>query len=191
MEEKANLILGAEQALARRIALGCIVGAEVKWWLQAIPGMFIFDFLKRTGETRKYSQYYMFPCRMAMASAQARINGAQGRLNEPELRFWLARLKLNTDQILEKQAATVELLAGHYGKLLGGRGATSSELILSAYPRPADYQAHLDNLAASEAEFYQAVAAKLGRGSPGLERIRVIQAQSAVQRAKDLDAVYG
>jgi hypothetical protein len=191
MEEKAKLILGAEHALARRIALGCIVVGEIKWWRQIIPGMFIFDFLQRTGETRKYSQYCMFPRKLAMAAALSRKKGLEGRLNETALRTWLAKQGLYTDIILEKQMATVEILVDHFERLLDGLGQTSPEIVASAFPRPAEYQAYLDRLTAAEADFYTEVTAKLGESSPGLARILAIQTQSRIQRDKDLEALYG
>ena len=77
MSYKKALILGAEESFARRVVLAEIVTRPVKPLLQLIPGMFIFDFLKRTTEIKRYSQYFLFPRKLAMDLSLQIIDGEQ------------------------------------------------------------------------------------------------------------------
>ena len=70
-----NIILAAEEQFAREVILGIIVSRPVSIWKQFIPGMFIIDFLQRTGEIRRFTRYFMFPRKIALTSALTFING--------------------------------------------------------------------------------------------------------------------
>ena len=98
MSYKKALILGAEESFARRVVLAEIVTRPVKPLLQLIPGMFIFDFLKRTTEIKRYSQYFLFPRKLAMDLSLQIIDGEQKEntllLAEEKIKEWLISLRL-------------------------------------------------------------------------------------------------
>jgi hypothetical protein len=61
--EKYEMILFAEEALARQVALGVIVTSPLTVWHYLIPFMFIFDFLRRNTILRRYAKHFLFPAK--------------------------------------------------------------------------------------------------------------------------------
>ena len=58
--EKHNMILAAEEQLAREVILGRIVKRPMAVWSYLIPGMFIIDYLRRGSAIRLYTKHFMF-----------------------------------------------------------------------------------------------------------------------------------
>ena len=77
MVEKKEIILAAEQSIAREAALGFIVARPPPIWQTMIPFMFIFDFLKRTSSVRRYSRQFMVPRRLALEASLEEMKGEE------------------------------------------------------------------------------------------------------------------
>jgi hypothetical protein len=60
-DKKKALVLDGEESFARAVALGVIVKRPPSAWHFLLPGMFLFDFLRRSSETRRYSDLFLFP----------------------------------------------------------------------------------------------------------------------------------
>ena len=73
--EKYDMIVAAEQQFAREVTLGVIVGRPLTLWHSIIPGMFIFDFLRRGSAIKQYTRRFMFPRKLALDAARAEIHG--------------------------------------------------------------------------------------------------------------------
>lgn len=194
MAEKSRLILAAEESLARRIALGVIVRRPVNPWLQLIPGMFIIDFLKRTAEVRRFSQYYMFPRRLAMEAAR-RTSDSQVQEDgliyvEERVKNWLSKQTLYSQAAHQGVTALVDLLTDHYSKLLRSDGNTHQDLVNKAYVSQAGYQTYLDRLASMEKQVDLAVVERLGGDETLRQRCMAQQEQAEEQRTKDTEAIF-
>lgn len=194
MESKYNLILSAEASFARRVALADIVTRPVKPWLQLIPGMFIFDFLKRTTEIRRYSQYFMFPRKIAMDLSQEIVSGKERDnsllLAKEKLKKWLGSLRLYSPAIHQAHTSILNLLIDHYSKLLNADGDTFNYLVKDAYNHQENYAAFLSRLASVEKEVDRAITETLGENEKLREKILAEQRQLEKQREKNLAEIF-
>lgn len=139
-----DIIWVFEEQFAREVALGSILSEPQPIWRTMIPGMFIFDFLKRLKRIRTVSARYLFACELAF-NALARPAGLGSSLDDiaGELRRVAQRYgpvsndpqKLQTDL-----KALVELLSGHYRAMLKAKGHTWTQLIADTYPDLDAYQ---------------------------------------------------
>lgn len=153
MKERYRIILSAETALARRPTLADMVTRPINPWLQLIPCMFILDFLKRTAEIRKYSNYYVFPRRMGLEISQR-----HGQDDEPEhisraeqkISTWLVSQKLYSADIFQSLVSILYILSDHYKRLFQAEGGNYPSLIISAYETPENYDTYLNRLTAAE-----------------------------------------
>lgn len=193
MHHKYNLIQSAEASLARRATLAEVVTRPINPWLQIIPGMFIFDFLKRTIEIRRYTNYYLYPRRLALDLSMNSIQGQQreqGLLLEAEgkIKAWLESSGLYSPTILQAHNKILHFLVDHYTRLLQSNGNTYYDLVKNAYKTLATYNAFLDQLISTEQDLEKAVYEKLGDD----ERVRRITKQRQVeeQRTKEIHALF-
>jgi len=194
MERKYKVILDAEETFARVVALGVHVKRPLSAWHFLLPGMFIFDFLRRSNETRRYSALFLFPRKLALDGALDILNG-EDRKNiflriEEEIRQWLTSLKLYSERLLRGHTEEIDLLIDHYSKLLHAEGNHYPGLIKDAYPVRESYEAYLHRLSAAEQEVDHAIAEIRGETKEIRERLRVEQIQVMELRTKELNQIF-
>ena len=71
-------ITAAEVQFAKEVVLNVLYLRPPKMWQNLIPGMFVFDFLRRAAAIRRYTKKYMFPRRIAL-DAVREISGGAGK----------------------------------------------------------------------------------------------------------------
>jgi len=194
MLKKYDIILSAEDAFARAVALGVLVKRPLTVWHYLIPGMFIIDFLKRSSEMRKYSKHFLFPRKLAIDAAQDINNGEDKdkRLSrvEEEIKEWLNSLELFSQSLNQSQMEVVNVLIDHYCKLLNAEGDSFHSLIKNAWNSRENYEAYLCRLASVEKEVDQAIGEELGETEVLRERLLAEQQQVEKLRKKDLDIIF-
>lgn len=194
MVTKYEMILSAEEALARQVALGVVVTTPQSVWHYLIPFMFIFDFLRRSSTQRRYTQHFMFPRKLAMDAARHIIEGEdqKERLSwtEEEIKVWLETLSLYSISLQAAQMKVVTQLMDHYTKLLQTEGDTYYDLVRNAYMNQSDYQAHLSQLKAWEQEVDKAIIEKLGETETLREKLLAEEEQLERMRQKRLDEIF-
>jgi len=194
MREKYIHILKAEESIARRITLGILVKRPVKPLFQLIPGMFIFDFLKRNSEIRRYSQYYLPPRKLAldMALDIAVEGGKDGTFQEVDrkVRDWLETQGLFNSDTNQSLVAIVHFLIAHYVKLIEANGATYNDLIKNAYSLKGNYEIYLDQLASLEKDFTQAVSKKLDDIDDIRQKLFIEHKEADNQRKREIGPIF-
>ena len=184
------LILDEEESFARAVALGVIVKRPPSAWHFIIPGMFLFDFLRRSSETRRYSDLFLFPRRLALDGAFDLLNGKDREKvflkAEEEIRGWLITLKLDSGRLLRAHMSQVSLLVDHYTRLLQAEAGSYHGLIRQAYPTRGHYETFLTELSAAEREVDQAVAAFHGGSDAIRQRLEAEQNQVEALRKKEI-----
>jgi len=192
MKKKYNLILSAETSFARRVTLAEIITRPLNPWLQMIPGMFIFDFLKRAAEIRRYSSYFMFPRRLALDLAGEIIQGQQMEKDllqaEEKIKTWLESYRLNSPAILQVYITILHILVEHYIKLLQTDENTYYNLVREAYKTLANYNVDIEKLTTAGRELEKAIHEKLG--DEALTNRITKQRQVEEQRNKEKQAVF-
>ncbi len=194
MRKTYDIIVSAEEKFARAVALGVLVRKPLTAWHFLLPGMFIFDFLKRSSEVRRYSRDFLFPRKLALDAAQNIRNGEerQGAVSRVSgaVKAWLNSLKLYSADLHTHQVEVVELLIDHYGKLLDSEGDTYYRLIKNAYNTQRNYEAYLSQLARAEQEVDRAVIETLGEGEVLREKLAAEKRQVERMRKKDVEIIF-
>jgi hypothetical protein len=192
--EKYKMILMAEEKFAREVTLGVIVTRPLTVWRNIIPGMFIVDFLHREGALRKYSEYFLFPRKMAIDAAQALARGEEEAALFSHIEYdttgWLNSLKLYTPRMLQAQLAVSKLLVDHYAKLLKEDGYSVYALIKKAYENRANFEGFIKELTAAEAEVDRERIAKMGETEKLRAKIEAEQKQIKERRETILQEVF-
>jgi hypothetical protein len=194
MADKYELILSAEESLARQVALGVIIMQPLTVWHYLIPFMFIYDFLRRTVTIRRYTQHFMFPRRLAVDAARDILRGEAREERRvgvgDDTKGWLHSLDLYSDTLYEAQMKMIDLLVDHYAKLLQVEGNTYDALVRNAYTSGVDYEAHLSLLTAVEKEVDRAIMERLGETEKLREKILAEQEQLERMRQKDMERIF-
>jgi len=191
---KYEMILAAEKQFAREVTLGVIVQQPLSVWHYLLPGMFIFDFLRRTSAISRYTKHFLFPRQLAIDTAQRLLQGheedAQNLQVAAEIKNWLSSLNLYSRQLAQAQQRVVELLIAHYRKLLEVDGNSHEELIENAYTSRQAYEAHVRELTAAEADIDRAIIEKTGTNDKLKEKLQLEAQQVELRRNKILDNIY-
>jgi hypothetical protein len=137
MQDSYRIILETEESFARTVALGVVVKKPLTAWHFIIPGMFIFDFLRRNSETKRYGELFLFPRKSALHGAFDVVKGDDrkqvlSRVQE-DIRQWLISLKLYSERLLHGHMEQIHLLIDHYIALFQAEGKCYPELVRNAY----------------------------------------------------------
>jgi hypothetical protein len=191
---KQKTILDAEYAISRKIALAYIVKQPIKPWLQAIPGMFIIDFLTRTKEIRKYSQYYMYFRKLAMSLVSPSINGHHMEdfpsQAQNEIMEWLAIQNINYPGVSQAYFSLVDHLVKHYERLLQTTENKYQAMIEEAYQTWDEYNRFLSELASLEQVIDQAIGAQPDKGLHQYYSRLTKHMEADEQRKKELEEIF-
>jgi hypothetical protein len=194
MEEKHKVILEAEESFARAVALGVHVKRPLSAWHFILPGMFIFDFLRRSSETRRYSTLFVFPRKLALDGALDIIRGENRKeilsQIEEEMKRWLSSLNLYSERFHRKYMDEIDLLVDHYSKLLHAEGKSYRALVNHAYGTRAQYEVYLQQLSAAEQDADRALAEIRGETEEIWEQLRAEQIQVMELRTKEFNQIF-
>jgi hypothetical protein len=192
--KKYGMILAAEESFARLVALGLWVKRPLTPWHYLIPGMFIFDILRRNQAVSRYSAVFIFPRKTALDTALDVIRGEdrESRISraEEKTREWLESLGLDSDSLHHAHRGQTSILVDHYSRLLQSEGSTYFSLLRGGYVTRLDYQAYLQRLGEAEQEVDRAVAEAHGRTPEIWARLRAEQAQVEDLRRKDMEKAF-
>jgi hypothetical protein len=194
MEKKHKVILEAEESFARAVALGVHVKRPLSAWHFILPGMFIFDFLRRSSETRRYSTLFVFPRKLALDGALDIIRGENRKeilsQIEEEMKRWLSSLNLYSERFHRKYMDEIDLLVDHYSKLLHAEGKSYRALVNHAYGTRAQYEVYLQQLSAAEQDADRALAEIRGETEEIWEQLRAEQIQVMQLRTKEFNQIF-
>ncbi len=192
--DKYDIIIAAEQQFAREVTLGVIYLRPPSAWQYLIPGMFIFDFLRRGSTIRKFTETFLFPRKLALEGARSLAAGqtraAIDAHLETEIKNWLITHRLDSQDLVLAQKETVGLLADHYVKLLHAEGQSYYDLIQHAYSSRENFDTHLQQIAAAENKVDQAILAKVSDDPAVKEKLQLEAREVQKRRQKILEDIY-
>ena len=189
-----TVIISAEQQFAKEVVLNVLYLRPPKMWQNLIPGMFIFDFLRRGRAIRRYTKKYMFPRHLAL-DAVRELSAGDGadmvtRRIKERIDAELHPLLQSAPTLADAYYRMVELLTGHYGRLTQARGESYPELVRNAYPTAGEYEHHLNQLADLESEVDKAVVELAGPGKTLGQDLQLEADQVAVRRRGLVEKLY-
>jgi hypothetical protein len=192
--EKYSMIRAAEEQFAREVTLGVIVSGPQTVWHTIIPGMFIFDFLRRGSAIRQYTRHFMFPRRLAIDAARSRLQeqgqSSERSLIEEDVTRWLNALKLYSQTLLGIQMKTIDLLTEHYLNLLQAEGNSYPGLIENAYQDRENFEAFINQITTAEDEIDEAILEKVGDNQKLKEKLLAEKEQVRVRRRKLMEEIF-
>ena len=193
-KKKYDIIVSAEEDFARAVALGVIVKRPLSAWHVLIPGMFILDFLRRSSEIKRYTNLFLFPRRLALDVAHETSKGGDGKAGfsrtEEKVRQWLTSLKLSSSNLHRRQMEAINVLTGHYSKLLDTDGNSYRSLVKKAYRTRQNYEAFLSQLASVEKEIDRAIAETLGETQDVWGRLQAEETQVRELKQQEVDKIF-
>ena len=187
-------ITTAEEQFAREVALNLIYLRPPKMWQSLIPGMFIFDFLRRGGVIRRYTKKYMFPRMLAMDAVRELSGGAGKESVDRRIRdridAELQPLQLPSPALARAYYRSVDLLTGHYSRLMRAQGVSYDERVRSAYPNAGEFERHLQQLTAAERAIDKTVAEVVGPGKSLEAELKLEADRVAECRRKQTERIF-
>jgi len=192
--ETADLILEAEQTLARESALAVLVKRPPAWWRSAVPGMFLFDFLERAGDTRRHGARCMAVRGPALSAARAMAGGlprdeATDQMAR-EVVMNLAPLWPLSERLQEENIRLAGLLTDHYLRLLGVEGMAYLELVGKAYRERGAYEAFLSLLDEAERRVQAVLAEEVPMKKGERDKLEAQTAERAQRRRRECEVVF-
>jgi len=192
--QKYKLILQNEENFARLVALGLWIKRSISPWHYLLPGMFIFDYLRRSAAVKNYSATFLFPRKVALdLSLQAMAGEKEEELMRQaraKIKEWLAAFKLNTEEIQEKHIKQISILIKHYKKLLQAEGNDYGSLIKNTYDHRRNYEIFLQELTWAENNIDQAIANHLGNTEDIRKRLEAEKKQVEELRKKEVQKIF-
>jgi 23S rRNA G2069 N7-methylase RlmK/C1962 C5-methylase RlmI len=156
--------------------------------------MFLFDFLRRSSETRRYSDLFLFPRKLALKGALDMLNGEDRKeilsRIEDDIKHWLVSLNLYSERLHRRHMDVIDLLVDHYSRLLHAEGDDYPCLIKDAYQARESYEAYLDRLSVAEQEVDHAIVEIQGETREIMERLRAEQVQVMELRTKEINRIF-
>ncbi|MGQ9694208.1 MAG: NF038143 family protein [Thermodesulfobacteriota bacterium] len=192
--KKYNLILKNEENFARHVAFGLWIKRPISPWHYLLPGMFIFDYLRRSAMVQNYSAAFLFPRKLALDLSLQALEGQERRqlmlTAEERIKEWLDAHKLYSAEIKEKHMEQISILIEHYVKLLKIDGNEYAFLIKKAYGDKTNYENFVEKLTAAENYIDLAIAHHLGNTEEIKKRLEAERKQVAELRKKEMQNIF-
>jgi hypothetical protein len=194
MDKNYDIVLNTEESFARAVALGVHVKRHLTPWHFLLPGMFLFDFLRRSSETRRYSALFLFPRKLALDGALEIIKGEDRKeilsQIEEKMEQWLSSLNLYSEKLHRSHMEQIYLLIDHYSKMLRTEGDSYPALVKNAYQSREQYEAYLHRLNAAEQEVDRTIAEIRNETKEIWERLQAERIQVMELRANEVNQAF-
>jgi hypothetical protein len=193
-QKKYQMVLSAEESFAQGVALGMWVQRPLTAWHYLLPGMFVWDILRRRMAVQQYSSLFLFPRKLALDAALG-MTGGEGRervlsVAGNKIQEWLSIKRVASPSILLGHMNQIGILLDHYSRLLQADGESYLGLIRNTYGTRRNYEGYLERLLAAEGELDRGLAEIQGGTAESWDRLRAEQAQVAQLRKKEVDRIF-
>ncbi len=136
--------------------------APKPWWHMLIPFKFVLEYLARKKAYRSFSKTYLHLKQIALDAAyQDLISDSQAeseaRLEARLREYWLQKQPNMSQELYTQLHTWLDLLRGHYLRMLQSRGRHYHDLLAEAYPSKQAYSNFVKQLTLVEEEMDPAV----------------------------------
>ena len=196
LAKKHEAILTSERAVAKRVAASVIRPKPLTVWDVTLPPILIYTLLRLKGARDVFARNFLFTKQLAMDAALEIARG-KGSMEEA-----MSRVKGKTDDVLaadsqgiyshrirQAQMKEIELLIGHYCRLLEAEGKDYASLVASAYRTRDQYGRFLVLLKSREAEVKQAAMETLKTDGPP-EIVSLMESATGRLRIARADEIF-
>ena len=197
IDTKYDSIIAHERRLAKAIASKVVNLPDVTVWSFMIPLVFIINFFKYKRASETFALNFLFTKKLALDAALDIIMNEQNRQDA------LAGIEDRTSQILDsdkqgiysneirkKQMNEINLLLGHYLKLLEAGGKSYESLVRNAYQNREEYEVFLQELIQAEKAVNQAAIKTVGETGTATELILTMETITEERRRKEAEDIF-
>jgi len=195
---KFNLIYNYERAVGNSVSLHVVESKPIGVWEFLIPIVFILHFMRNRQAREVFIQNYMFTKRHALDAAANMLkkdlskkealsvvrDKTRALLNDPQIKG------IYSEAIRQQQMNEIDLLFGHYRKLLGAEGNDYDALIRSAYGSRQNYLSFHDRLKTIEKCVSDAARQTLGKKADLKALLKIEKATEEVRQLR-IEKIFG
>lgn len=190
LEEKKELVLDHEEALAKQMALRVLDKPSPPIWMIFIPVFFVF-FAQKMNQYKKglkdFADNYMISRRWAVDAARDAVaSGEEIAIDEI-----LSRVKDLPEAARPTYRQWLQLQAEHYRQLLAAQGNSYPALVRAGYRNKANYLLLCDRLGKAEDALNRALLPGMEGQHQDVRQIIEAMAQASMQlRRQDIEGVF-
>lgn len=193
LDTKCSNIQREERSVAEAVAFEVLSSYQAGVWDFVMPPLLIINLLKHRRKKEAFILNLLFTKKMALEVARDMAD--QGITKETAMQkaeeTTGAVLASDTrgvygDKVRQKQLHEIELLAGHYHRLIMTEGKAFDEMITAAYPDRQSYLDFLRRLNQAEKDVNHAALSTVGRNEASVKFID--RMEKALEKIRRLDA---
>jgi hypothetical protein len=165
-------------------------------WEVLIPIFIIFNHMRLKGAREVFAQNLLFTKKLALDTAMAITKNGQSKAHamspvEEKTKALLASVKddIYSEQIRQKQLKEIDLLIGHYCRLLQAEGEDYATLVAHSYHNLNQYKSFLEEIKGAEGEVNRAAVTTLG-SQADTETLSRIEAASHNMRLETAQKIF-
>ncbi|NWF55160.1 MAG: hypothetical protein HXY45_10245 [Syntrophaceae bacterium] len=127
-QKNYRMVLSAEDSFSQRVALGMWVHRPLTVWHYLLPGMFLWDIVKRRAAVQRYSSLFLYPRKLALEAALGMIGGREEEevlsVAGNKIQEWLAMKRVYSPRVMRSHLGQIGILLDHYRRLPQAEGET-------------------------------------------------------------------
>lgn len=193
LDTKCNNIRQAEKSLAEAVAFEVLGGYQAGVWDFIMPPLLVVNLLRHKRKREAFILNFLFTKKIALETARDMVernvsrDAAMQMAEEATGKVLASDTKgVYADKVRQRQLREIELLAGHYYKLIITEGKTYEEMVEEAYSERREYLDFVRRLNQAEKEVNHAALATVGRNEASLNFINKME--KAVEKIRQTDA---
>lgn len=197
VDTKYNIIRSQERRLAKAVARRVVKMPDVTVWAFMIPFVFFFIFIRYRRASETFVLNFLFTKNLALDAALDIVKGGQSRqdvlaqIDDKTQDILTSDNKgIYSDKIRSKQMNEMNLLLGHYLKLLEAEGNSYVSLVKNAYQARGNYEAFLHELTAAEKAVNQAAIQTVGATEAARELVSGMEKAAGGIRIDEAEKIF-
>ncbi|WP_157493071.1 NF038143 family protein [Desulfonatronovibrio magnus] len=187
LKAQYKALISEEERFAARVVYLMRATRDHPWWHLLIPFKFLFEYLARKKETRKFTEQHMRFKMIAldgayMCAETGEENQSRQKMQSQFRDFWLHELKMESGRVYELLSDLLEKMFDHYLLLFNTGEKNHAAMAIKAYSQLDDYRQFLQELDRLENEINEQLHQDLTDGDVGQETHK---RQKAVRKVRE------
>jgi hypothetical protein len=196
IDKRYEAVLYHERSWAKAVSFAAMRPKPLTVWEVLIPLFIIFNHMRLKGAREVFAQNLLFTKKLALDTAMAMTKNGQSKAHamspvEEKTKALLASVKddIYSEQIRQKQLKEIDLLIGHYCRLLQAEGEDYATLVAHSYHNLNQYKSFLEEIKGAEGEVNRAAVTTLG-SQADTETLSRIEAASHNMRLETAQKIF-
>lgn len=197
LDTKCNNIKREERSVAEAVAFEVLGSYQAGVWDFVMPPLLIINLLRHRRKKEAFILNLLFTKKIAlevardMAERDISRETAMQKAEETTGKVLAADTRgIYADRVRQKQLREIDLLAGHYHRLIMAEGKAYNEMLAAAYPERQGYLDFLRRLNQAEKEVNHAALSVIGRNEASVNFIDRMEKSLEKIRRMDADKYF-